>query len=76
MTAWAGQLLIRRAGDSRTRLIVLMMGFVAVLSAADQRERRGGRTSAGSRRHGYPGWAGRLPNSDAAGLRSRMPAPC
>ena len=33
VTAWAGQLLIRRAGDSRTRLMVLMMGFVAVLSA-------------------------------------------
>jgi di/tricarboxylate transporter len=33
VTAWAGQLLIRQAGDSRTRLMVLMMGFVAVLSA-------------------------------------------
>ena len=33
VTAWAGQLLIRQAGDSRTRLIVLMMGFVAILSA-------------------------------------------
>lgn len=33
VTAWAGQLLIRQAGSSRTRLIVLMMGFVGVLSA-------------------------------------------
>ena len=33
VTAWAGQLLIRQSGDSRTRLMVLMMGFVAVLSA-------------------------------------------
>ena len=33
VTAWAGQLLIRQAGDSRTRLMVLMMGFVAALSA-------------------------------------------
>jgi len=33
VTAWAGQLLIRQAGASRTRLIVLMMGFVGVLSA-------------------------------------------
>jgi di/tricarboxylate transporter len=33
VTAWAGQLLVRRAGDSRTRLMVLMMGLIAVLSA-------------------------------------------
>ena len=33
VTAWAGQLLIRQAGNSRTRLIVLMMGFVGVLAA-------------------------------------------
>lgn len=33
VTAWAGQLLIRQAGESRTRLIMLMMGFVGVLSA-------------------------------------------
>ncbi len=33
VTAWAGQLLIRQAGESRTRLIVLMMGFVGVLAA-------------------------------------------
>ncbi len=33
VTAWAGQLLIRQAGDSRVRLIVLMMAFVGVLAA-------------------------------------------
>ena len=33
VTAWAGQLLINQAGDSRTRLIVLMMGFVGLLTA-------------------------------------------
>jgi Na+/H+ antiporter NhaD/arsenite permease-like protein len=33
VTAWAGQLLIKQAGESRTRLIVLMMSFVGVLSA-------------------------------------------
>lgn len=33
VTAWAGQLLIKQAGESRTRLIVLMMGFVSVLCA-------------------------------------------
>lgn len=33
VTAWAGQLLIRHAGTSRTRLIVMMMAFVGVLSA-------------------------------------------
>lgn len=33
VTAWAGQVLISQAGDSRMRLILLMMGFVAVLSA-------------------------------------------
>ena len=33
VTAWAGQLLIGQAGTSRTRLIVLMMGFVGLLSA-------------------------------------------
>ncbi len=33
VTAWAGQLLIRQAGESRTRLIVLMMLFVGVLAA-------------------------------------------
>ncbi|PIV78033.1 MAG: hypothetical protein COW54_11615 [Rhodobacteraceae bacterium CG17_big_fil_post_rev_8_21_14_2_50_63_15] len=33
VTAWAGQLLIKQAGASRTRLIVLMMGFVSVLCA-------------------------------------------
>ncbi len=33
VTAWAGQQLIAGAGDSRTRLIVLMMATVAVLTA-------------------------------------------
>ena len=33
ITAWAGQALMRGAGDSRWRLIVLMMLFVGVLSA-------------------------------------------
>ena len=33
VTAWAGQELIRRAGDSRARLIVLMMLLVALLTA-------------------------------------------
>jgi di/tricarboxylate transporter len=33
VTVWAGQVLIRQAGESRTRLIVLMMLFVGVLSA-------------------------------------------
>lgn len=33
VTAWAGHLLISQAGESRTRLIVLMMGFVGVLAA-------------------------------------------
>ena len=33
VTAWAGQELIARAGDSRARLIVLMMLLVAVLTA-------------------------------------------
>ncbi|WP_457092378.1 SLC13 family permease [Microvirga sp. P5_D2] len=34
VTAWAGQLLIRGAGkESRTRLLLLTMGFVAVLTA-------------------------------------------
>ncbi|RPJ54967.1 MAG: hypothetical protein EHM24_31150, partial [Acidobacteria bacterium] len=31
VTAWAGQLLIRQAGESRTRLIVLMMLIVGAL---------------------------------------------
>ena len=33
VTAWAGQLLIDRAGSSRNRLVVLMMIMVAVLTA-------------------------------------------
>jgi di/tricarboxylate transporter len=33
VTVWAGQVLIRQSGESRTRLIVLMMLFVGVLSA-------------------------------------------
>ncbi len=33
VTAWAGQVLISQAGESRTRLIVLMMGFVGFLAA-------------------------------------------
>lgn len=33
VTAWAGQELIRHAGDSKGRLIVLMMGLVALLTA-------------------------------------------
>lgn len=32
ITAWAGQMLIRKVGDSRTRLIVLMMGVAGLLS--------------------------------------------
>jgi di/tricarboxylate transporter len=34
VTAWAGQLLVARAGESRTRLLVLVMVLVAVLAAA------------------------------------------
>src|SRR5215475_16023064 len=33
VTAWAGQLLITKAGESRTRLLVLMMLLVAVVTA-------------------------------------------
>ena len=33
VTVWAGQVLMRQAGESRTRLIVLMMLFVGLLSA-------------------------------------------
>ena len=33
VTVWAGQVLIRQSGESRNRLIVLMMVFVGVLSA-------------------------------------------
>src|SRR5215475_4038898 len=33
VTAWAGQLLIAKAGNSRTRLLVLMMGLVAIVTA-------------------------------------------
>ena len=33
VTAWAGQLLIRQAGESRPRLITLMMGLVGLLAA-------------------------------------------
>src|ERR1700722_6881898 len=33
VTAWAGQNLIAKAGDSRSRLMVLMMSLVAVLTA-------------------------------------------
>jgi di/tricarboxylate transporter len=33
VTAWAGQLLIAKAGESRTRLIVLMMLLVALVTA-------------------------------------------
>ncbi|MGL6278733.1 MAG: SLC13 family permease [Gaiella sp.] len=32
VTAWAGQELIARAGDSRTRVLLLMMGLVAALT--------------------------------------------
>jgi di/tricarboxylate transporter len=33
VTAWAGQLLIAKAGESRTRLLMLMMGLVALVTA-------------------------------------------
>jgi di/tricarboxylate transporter len=33
VTAWAGQLLIREAGESRTRLLMLTMSLVALLTA-------------------------------------------
>jgi di/tricarboxylate transporter len=33
VTVWAGQVLVRQSGESRTRLIVLMMLFVGLLSA-------------------------------------------
>jgi di/tricarboxylate transporter len=33
VTAWAGQLLIAKAGESRTRLLILIMGLVALLTA-------------------------------------------
>ena len=59
VTAWAGQLLIRQAGESRTRLIVLMMALRRRSGRADQRERRGRGAAAGGGRHGDPAWAGR-----------------
>ncbi len=40
VTAWIGQELLARVGESRTRLIVLMLALVAVLDRADQRQRR------------------------------------
>ena len=41
VTAWAGQQLIARVGESRTRLLVLMMLLVRRADRADQRQRRG-----------------------------------
>ncbi len=33
VTAWAGQMLLRSAGESRTRVLVFMMGLVALVTA-------------------------------------------
>ena len=55
VTAWAGQLLIRGAGEeSRTRLLVLTMAARRAADRADQRQRRGRGAAAGRRRHGGP----------------------
>jgi Na+/H+ antiporter NhaD/arsenite permease-like protein len=40
ITAYAGRQLVQRAGDSRRRLLVLMMVLSALLTAGDQRQRR------------------------------------
>jgi di/tricarboxylate transporter len=40
ITVYAGRQLVQRAGDSRRRLLVLMMVLSALLTAGDQRQRR------------------------------------
>ena len=70
VTAWAGQLLIRGAGEeSRTRLLRPDDEPRCAADRADQRQRRGRRPAAGRRRHRGPAQAQLLAAADAAGLR-------
>ena len=69
VTAWAGQQLIARVGDSRTRLIVLTMLLVRRADRADQRQRRRRGAAAGRGRDGGPARAPAVAAADAAGLR-------
>ena len=49
VTAWVGQQLVARVGESRTRLIVLHDAAGRAADRADQRQRRGRRARAGRR---------------------------
>ena len=51
VTAWAGQLLVGLARESRARLIVSMLLLVAARDGADQRQRGGRGAPAGDGRH-------------------------
>ena len=68
VTAWAGQGLIAQAGQSRVRLLVLMMLLVAAADRTDQRQRSGRCTAAGRCGHGDPSRSCALTTAHATGL--------
>ena len=69
VTAWAGQELIARAGESRTRLLVFMLLLVAFLTALISRERLGRRARARGRGARRQARALTVTAADAAGVR-------
>ena len=77
VTAWAGQLLIRGAGEeSRTRLLVLTMSLVALLTALISVNGAVAALAARRRRHRGAAEAEFVAAADAAGLLRPMPARC
>ncbi len=73
VTAWAGQLLIAKSGESRVRQLVLIMLLVFAADGPDQSQRRGCRAAAGRRRHGRAVEALAIAAPDAAWCLRRMP---
>ena len=69
VTAWAGQLLIARAGESRTRLLVLVMVLVALLTALISVNGAVAALLPGGRRHGDPARPPDLAAPHAPGVR-------
>ena len=69
VTAWAGQFLIAKAGESRARLLDADHAAGGAADRADQPQRRGRGAAAGRRGDGGAPRAAAVPAADAAGVR-------
>ena len=76
VTAWAGQLLIARVGESRTRLLVADLLLVALLTALISVNGAVAALLPVDGRHGGAAAAAAIAAAAAARLRAPMPARC